>query len=59
MSTILFMVSVALMLSASFVACYLWAASRGQFDDLETPAYRILKEDYLKKVTNEGNKHEH
>jgi cbb3-type cytochrome oxidase maturation protein len=45
MMTILFMVSVALILSGSFVACYLWSISNGQFDDLTTPALRILKED--------------
>lgn len=45
MSTILFMVSLALVLSVGFVICYLWALSKGQFDDLETPALRMLKED--------------
>ena len=45
MMTILFMVSVALFLSIGFVACYLWAISNGQFDDLTTPALRILKDD--------------
>lgn len=45
MSTILFMVSLALLLSIGFVASYLWALSRGQFDDLETPAHRMLKDD--------------
>jgi cbb3-type cytochrome oxidase maturation protein len=47
MSTILFMVSLALLLSVGFVATYLWASSNGQFDDLETPALRILKDDLL------------
>lgn len=53
-STILFMVSLALLLSVGFVGSYLWALSRGQFDDLETPAHRMLKEDgvYLKNQTN-------
>lgn len=53
MMTILFMVSVALILSASFIACYLWSVSNGQFDDLTTPALRMLKEDLPKK--NERN----
>lgn len=46
MMTILFMVSVALLLSAGFVACYLWSISNGQFDDLTTPAIRMLKDDF-------------
>lgn len=45
MITILFMVSVALILSGSFVGCYLWSISSGQYDDLSTPALRMLKED--------------
>lgn len=47
MSTIIFMVSIALILSFSFVVCYLWALSDGQFDDLETPAHRMLKNDFI------------
>ena len=41
------MVSIALILSFSFVICYLWALSDGQFDDLETPAHRMLKNDFI------------
>jgi len=50
------MVSVALLLTISFVASYLWALSRGQFDDLETPAHRILKDDLSKINNNKENK---
>ncbi|MBC7741779.1 MAG: cbb3-type cytochrome oxidase assembly protein CcoS [Bdellovibrionaceae bacterium] len=45
MTTILFMVSVALLLSVSFVGFYFWALSSGQYDDLETPAHRMLKDE--------------
>jgi cbb3-type cytochrome oxidase maturation protein len=45
MMTIIFMVSMTLLLSASFVGSYFWAASTGQYDDLETPALRILKDE--------------
>lgn len=48
MSTILFMVAVALILSVTFVVSYLWALSSGQFNDLDTLALRILKDDILK-----------
>jgi cbb3-type cytochrome oxidase maturation protein len=55
-STILFMVSVALILSTAFVICYVWALRSGQYDDLQTPALRMLKENFndkenLKKET--------
>lgn len=57
MMTILFMVSVALILSGTFVACYLWSISDGQFDDLTTPALRMLKDDIqIQKSTGKENK---
>lgn len=58
MSTILFMVAVALILSVTFVVSYLWALSNGQFNDLDTPARRILKDDILFKVTEREKQHE-
>ncbi len=45
MTTILFMVSVAILLSVTFVVGYLWSLSSGQYDDLVTPAMRILSDD--------------
>lgn len=54
MMTILFMVSVALLLSGGFVACYLWSISNGQFDDLTTPALRMLKDDFQVQKDKEG-----
>jgi len=36
---------VALVFSGVAVAVFVWAARDGQFDDLETPALRILLED--------------
>lgn len=56
MSTILFMVSIALVLSVCFVLSYLWALSSGQFEDLETPALRMLKNDYNSKQNKEESK---
>lgn len=59
MMTILFMVSVALILSVGFVVCYLWAISNGQFDDLTTPALRMLKDDiHIQKEKKERNLNE-
>ena len=50
MTTILFMVSVALLLSLTFIGCYLWNLASGQYDDLVTPAMRILFDDYNEKI---------
>jgi len=36
---------VALLLAGAALLVFIWAARAGQFDDLETPALRILHED--------------
>lgn len=33
------------------LAAYCWAARNGQFDDLDTPAYRILTDDIEERVS--------
>lgn len=57
--TIIFMVILALMLAGSFVSAYIWAMENGQYDDLDTPAMRILKDDFKnderRKESRNGN----
>ena len=45
MEVLYMLVPLALLLSAGAVAFFGWAARRGQFDDLDTPAVRILMDD--------------
>ena len=45
MSVLYIVVPVALLIVAAAVGAFVWAANRGQFDDLETPALRILHDD--------------
>lgn len=45
MSVIFVLVPVALVIVAAGVAAFVWAARRGQFDDLETPAMRVLHDE--------------
>lgn len=45
MNIIILMIPMALLLGFGFVAAFFWATSKGQFDDLETPAHRILLDD--------------
>lgn len=45
MSIIFLILPVTLLLSAGAVAAFAWATRSGQFDDLETPAIRLLHED--------------
>jgi len=39
------MIPLALLLGFGFVAAFLYSLRSGQFDDLQTPALRILKEE--------------
>jgi cbb3-type cytochrome oxidase maturation protein len=45
MNLFLFMIGLTFLMVAGFVSAFLWAASSGQFEDLTTPAYRILSDD--------------
>lgn len=45
MSVIFLVLPLAIALSALAVLAFAWAARRGQFDDLETPALRVLHDD--------------
>lgn len=60
MNIIFLMIPMALAFAGCFVAAFLWASSKGQFDDLETPAMRILIEDknnkQVNEISNEGSK---
>lgn len=44
--TVLFLVlPLTIAISAASVVAFAWATRRGQFDDLETPALRVLHEE--------------
>lgn len=45
MSILALMIPMALILGFGFTAAFLWATAKGQFDDVETPAHRILQDD--------------
>jgi cbb3-type cytochrome oxidase maturation protein len=45
MSVIFIVVPVALVLVGAAVAAFVWAARRGQFDDVTTPAIRAVVDD--------------
>jgi cbb3-type cytochrome oxidase maturation protein len=51
--TILYVIiPIAIILVSSFVFLFLWAVKTEQFDDLETPAHKILIDDWNDKSTN-------
>ncbi len=45
MTVLYVLVPLALAMASAFVAAFVWATRQGQFDDLETPAVRILVDD--------------
>lgn len=45
MSVFYLVLPLALLLVLAAVLAFVWAARRGQFDDLETPALRIIPDD--------------
>ena len=45
METIFVLLPLALLIAAIAVGFFVWAAKSGQFDDLDTPAVRILFDD--------------
>lgn len=49
MNILILMIPMAILLGIGFVFAFLWATGKGEFDDLETPAHRILSEDLERK----------
>ena len=45
MSIIYIVLPLALLIVLAAVVAFVWAARRGQFDDLDTPALRMLHDD--------------
>lgn len=53
MEIIFFMVAAAMIIAVIFVSAFIWTTKKGQYDDLDTPAYKMLLDDeYLNKNTN-------
>lgn len=51
MNIIYLLLPVAILLGGGFLAAFIWGASQGQYDDLETPAHRILLPDSNERET--------
>lgn len=45
MTVLYLLIPLAMILAAASVVTFVWAVKTGQFDDLETPAVRVLFED--------------
>ncbi len=47
MAIVYFLAPIAIIFSCGFALAFLWAVKNDQFEDLETPAHRILMEDNI------------
>jgi cbb3-type cytochrome oxidase maturation protein len=45
MEIINFLIPMAIILAGFFIAGFIWMTLKGQYDDLETPGYRMLLEE--------------
>ncbi len=56
MNLLFIILPLALLIAGGFVCAFVWAARKGQFDDLDTPSMRVLGEDdvALEKKEEEG-----
>jgi cbb3-type cytochrome oxidase maturation protein len=50
MNIIFFLIPISLLLLAIIIGLFFWASRNRQFDDLESPAHRILFDDKLQKI---------
>ena len=46
MNIIFLTLGVSIAIALVFLAAFIWAAGKGQYDDLETPGHRMLLDDY-------------
>lgn len=53
MEIMIVLLPLALLLGATFIVAFIWSAKKGQYDDLETPRFRMLLED--NKIRKEKN----
>ncbi len=54
MNILFLLVPFAFLLGTVFLVGFLWANKQGQFDDLDTPSFRMLHDDERKGVNHES-----
>ena len=52
MSVLYIALPVAILLALAAVSAFVWTVSQGQYDDLETPALRMLEDDNRRRPHN-------
>lgn len=47
MEVVAFLIPIAILLGLMFIGSFIWMAKSGQYDDLETPKYKMLLDDKI------------
>ncbi len=59
MNIIFLTLGVSIAIALVFLSAFIWAAKKGQYDDLTTPSERMLLDDYeIKETKKDDNKEE-
>ena len=56
MEIITILIPLAILLAFFFIFGFMWMTSKGQYDDLETPALRMLLDDQKQDINHDSNK---
>lgn len=56
MNIVLFTLGISIFLALAFLIGFIWAAKKGQYDDLVTPSYRMLIDEDDEKYINDRKK---
>lgn len=56
MEVIIILLPLALLLAGIFIGSFIWTTIKGQYDDLETPKYKLLLDDKYLASKKEENK---
>ena len=56
MNILVIVIPLAVIIGLLFVTGFIWAAKKGQFDDLVSPAHRILLDDLKENKNKKGKK---
>ena len=52
MSVIIILLSASILMATGFLGAFLWSVKNGQYDDIQSPAQRMLSENKINKSAN-------
>jgi cbb3-type cytochrome oxidase maturation protein len=55
MSVVVILIVASVLVAGGFLAAFIWSTRSGQYDDIDTPAHRILFDDPPKPANRDNN----